>query len=382
MARALALLALTLLVGCRPADRARNVILFLGDAGGIPTLNAASIHGHGNGQALFIQQMPHLALMDTSAVDRWVTDSAAGMTAVVTGHKTKNGVISQSADAVRGKVDGAPLKTILEHAEERGLSTGVITNTSIADATPAAVYAHANDRRKTGEIFAQLAAPRFGDGPDLLIGGGRTPVFGAARALVTDFDTALRARGYTLLDSPSALTTDVSRAVALTDAGEFELAPVVERAITILSRNRAGFFLVVEWDMHTTRLQRGLNRVLTLDDVIRKTASQVADDTLIIFTADHSFDLRVRGGMKDQPLIPPSADDDDPNTGEDAEGDSPRAAVTPLVSTAKPNVRVENGHTGEQVLVAARGPGAARVRGFIDNTEVFRIMMAAYGWDK
>jgi alkaline phosphatase len=109
----------------------------------------------------------------------------------------------------------------------------------------------------------------------------------------------------------------------------------------------------------------------------------VSDDTLIIFTADHSFDLRVRGGTKDQPLIPPESldDGDDSTTAEDAEG-SPRSAVTQPVSTAKPNVRVENGHTGEQVLVAARGPGAARVRGFIDNTDVFRIMMAAYGWDK
>ncbi len=384
MGGVLALVTLALLIGCRQPDHARNVILFLGDAGGIPTLNAASIQGHGDGRALFIQQMPYLALMDTSAVDRWVTDSAAGMTAIVTGHKTKNGVISQSADAVRGKVDGAALKTILEHAEEHGLSTGVITNTSIADATPAAVYAHANDRRKAGEIFAQLTAPRFGDGPDLVIGGGRTAVFSAARALVPDIETALRARGYTLLESPAALTTDVTRGIALTDAAEFDLAPVVERAITILSRNRAGFFLMVEWDMHTTRLLRGLNRVLTLDAVIRKTANQVSDDTLIIFTADHSFDLRVRGGTKDQPLIPPgSADEGDESpTAEDAEAGSPRAALTPPVATAKPNVRVENGHTGEQVLVAAQGPGATRVRGFIDNTDVFRIIMAAYGWDK
>lgn len=383
MAGALALVAVAVFVGCTQADRARNVILFLGDAGGIPTLNAASIYGHGDGKALFIQQMPHLALSDTAAADRWVTDSAAGMTAIVTGQKTKNGVISQSADAVRGKVDGAPLKSILEYAEERGLSTGVITNTSIADATPAALYAHANDRRKAGEIFAQLTAPRFGDGPDLVIGGGRTAVFNATRALVADVETALGARGYTLLESPAALTTDVSRAIALTDAPEFDLAPVVERAITILARNRAGFFLMVEWDMHTTRLHRGLHRVLTLDDVIRKTASQVSDDTLIIFTADHSFDLRVRGGTKGQPLIPPSSGDeaDDP-AGEDAEGRSSPPAVAQPVSTAKPNVRVENGHTGEQVLVAARGPGAARVQGFIDNTDVFRIVMAAYGWDK
>jgi alkaline phosphatase len=383
IARVFSIAAFAFLIGCSQAERARNVILFIGDAGGIPTLNAASIHGHGSGQALFIQQMPHLALMETSAADRWVTDSAAGMTAIVTGRKTKNGVIAQSADAVRGKVDGAPLKTILEYAEEHGLSTGVITNTSIADATPAALYAHANDRRKTADIFGQLARPRAGDGPDLVIGGGRTAVLTATRALGNDVETALRARGYTLLDSPAALTTDINRGVALTDAPEFDLGPVVARAVDILARNRAGFFLMVEWDMHTTRLERGLNHVLALDTVIRNTASQVKDDTLIIFTADHSFDLRVRGGTKDEPLIPPTSPDaDDAGAGEDADPDSARPTRTPVASIAKPNIRVENGHTGEQVLIAAQGPGAARVRGFIENTDVFRIMMAAYGWDK
>src|SRR5262245_40373723 len=96
---------------------ARNVILFLGDAGGIPTLNAASIYGHGAPMKLFIQRMPHIGLSDTSASNVWVTDSAAGMTAIVTGQKTNNGVISQSSDSVRGVKDGAPLKTILEYAE-------------------------------------------------------------------------------------------------------------------------------------------------------------------------------------------------------------------------------------------------------------------------
>jgi alkaline phosphatase len=33
------------------------------------------------------------------------------------------------------------------------------------------------------------------------------------------------------------------------------------------------------------------------------------------------------------------------------------------------------------VLVTAQGPGAERVKGFFPNTQLFRIMMAAYGWD-
>ena len=78
-------------------NRAKNVILFIGDAGGIPTLNAASIHGYGAPQKLFLQRMPHIGLSDTSSSASWVTDSAAGMTAIVTGQKTTNGTLSQDA---------------------------------------------------------------------------------------------------------------------------------------------------------------------------------------------------------------------------------------------------------------------------------------------
>ncbi|MDI1248232.1 MAG: alkaline phosphatase [Lacunisphaera sp.] len=352
----LALLAAT----AAAAGTARNVILFIGDAGGIPTLHAASIHGHGQPQALFIQHLPHLGLMDTSAADAWVTDSAAGMSAIVTGQKTNNGVLSQSAAAVKDQRDGETLQTILEHAEQRGLSTGVITNMSIADATPAACYAHANYRKKTGEIFAQLAQPRFGDGVDIVIGAGRKAVLAGTRELGIDIEARLRTQGYVVLDSPAALSAEAPRVAALTDDGDFDPRPVVARAIEILSRNPKGYFLMVEWDMHPTKLRRGLDRVLQMDDIVRQTAAQVKDDTLIIFTADHSFDLRTRGGKPGEPLLPAEP-----------------AASAPA---AKPNVRVDDGHTGEQVLVAAQGPGAEKVHGFIKNTDLFHVMMSAYGW--
>ncbi|MGH9659938.1 MAG: alkaline phosphatase, partial [Bryobacteraceae bacterium] len=166
--RILALLLCVPLVAA--PKRAKNVILFLADAGGIPTLNAASLHGYGEPQKLYVQTWPHVALSDTSTASNWVTDSAAGMTAIVTGVKTHNGVISQGPDAVRGKQDGKPLKTVLEYAEQRGLSTGVLSNVNIADATPAACYSQANDRRKFGDIFLQVFNPRFGDGVDVVMG--------------------------------------------------------------------------------------------------------------------------------------------------------------------------------------------------------------------
>ena len=172
--------------GAPAAERARNVILFIGDAGGLPTLNAASLYGYDRPQALFIQKMPNIALMDTSTASNWVTDSAAGMTAIVTGRKTQNGVLSQADDAVRGKQDGARLKTILEYAEERGLSTGVVSNDSMAGATPAACYAHANNRSDTAGIIAQLGRPASGNGVDLVLGSGRSAIYKAAASAGLD----------------------------------------------------------------------------------------------------------------------------------------------------------------------------------------------------
>ncbi len=363
-------------------SRAKNVILFIGDAGGIPTLNAASLYKYNQPQKLFIQSMPYLAFMDTSAADGWVTDSAAGMTAIVTGQKTNNGVISQSAAVIRGKKDGEPLKTILEYAEERGLSTGVLSNMAITDATPAACYAHSNDRGTTGTIFRQILTPQFGDGVDVVIGAGRDTILKATEALGLKIEPALREKGYSVYDSLQAISPGDRRAVALLKSGEFSVEEAVDKARRILGQNPKGYFLMVEWDTHTDNLRPGLEHVIALDEVIRKTSESVGDDTLIIFAADHSFDLRLVAGRPGQPILP------EPGETAPSAAASRRSswrcvptgcAPTPT-PVARPNIRVSGSHTGEEVLAAAKGPGAERVRGFIPNTELFRIMMAAFGW--
>jgi alkaline phosphatase len=99
-----------------PPAHAKNVILFLADAGGLPTLHAASLMASGGPRGLFVQSLPYIALVDTSAADGWVTDSAAGMTAIVAGRKTNNGVLGQGPDAIRGQRDGMPINSILEYA--------------------------------------------------------------------------------------------------------------------------------------------------------------------------------------------------------------------------------------------------------------------------
>lgn len=345
--------------------RARKVILFLADAGGTSTVAAASLHGYGEPRRLFIQRMPNIALSSTASATQFVTDSAAGMTAIVTGQRTHNGVVAQSSAAVRGKVDGEPLKTILEYAEERGLSTGIITNDALSGATPAALYAKANDRGMTAAIIQQAFTPRFGDGPDVMIGAGRPAITKALADVGISLETYARDKGRPVLSSLSEITPDTQRAIVMLDSAEFDLDQAVEAATRILSRNRKGYFLMVEWDAHTDRIRRGLDRMVALDRAIEATAKTAGSDALLVFTADHSFDIRIRGGRFGTPLLEGL---------EAAEAENPKGPIR------IPAVRMDNGHTGEEVLVAAQGPGAERVRGYMANTDIFRVMMHAYGW--
>ena len=342
------------------ADRAKNVILFIGDAGGLSTLHAASVHRYGEPARLFVQHMPHLGWSDTSSAADWVTDSAAGMTAIVTGVKTNNGVISQRPPAAPGE-DGEALKTVLEYAEERGLSTGVVSNSSMADATPAANYAHASSRRKTGEIFSQVLTPRFGDGVDLVFGPGRKAILAATQQLNVDLAAGLAEKGFHFGDTLASVPVNANRAVVLADDSDFDIKAATELAMKILSRNKKGYFLMVESDLHANpkNVRRGLERAAKFDDLIRQVAGSVKDDTLILFTADHSFDLRIAGRS--------------------TRGVSFFTEVNGE-SVPQKNVTVYGHHSAEQVLVAAKGPGAERVKGFLDNTQLFHIMMAAYGW--
>jgi len=359
----IALLLLTSPLGMA-AQRAKNVILFIADAGGIMVLNLASAAIKGQPQTLFVQHMPHIGLMETSTASEWLADSAAAMTAIATGYKTHNGVISQSEEAIKGQKDGPPLKTILEYAEERGLSTGIITDDDVSAATPACLYSHANDRKKATDLFLQLLKPRFGDGVDILIGEGKTVMNENPPPAWSPIESGLRSKGYDVVKSLEQFQPSAKRAIVLLGPEDFDMSAAIRRTREILSRNKKGFFLMVEVDVHTDKLKRGLERVVVLDKLVEETVRTVGKDTLVIFSADHSYGTRLTGGKKGEPLIPPE----------------PAAGQPPPAPPAKPAIRIGEGHSGEEVLVAAQGPGAERVKGFFSNTQLFRIMMDAYGW--
>lgn len=347
------------------APQAKNIILFVADAAGVSVLNGASLLEYGEPLKLRIQHWPHLGLSETSPVDSFVSDSANGMSAIMTGVKTRNGVISQSPEAIRGERDGAPTKTLLEYAEERGLLTGVISSQSIADATPAATYAHANDRGKQGEIFAQVFTPRFGDGVDVMFGAGPKRIGERLGTLGTGFAQLAKQHGRPIYDTLEAAPASNVRPIVVAD--EMDVRAATLRALELLQQSDAGYFLVVEWDAHTDDPREGLQNMADFDKLIAEVESRVElDDTLLLFTADHSFGLQVDGGKRGAELL--------------AGYDAWKAADKQEGPVRLENVLVNGSHTAEEVPTLAIGAGADGVRGYFPNTHLFEVMLKAWNW--
>jgi alkaline phosphatase len=287
----LKILFLTVLA-CFPAIgqvEAKNVIVFFGDGVGISSLNAASILGHKTPQSLYVQHMPHLALADTSSSAQWVTDAGAAATAMATGGKTANRMVPAFPEHGPPPRQGWSGKTILEYAEERGLATGLISDVSLVDPLVSAFYAHQDDRNKTAEVFLQILAPRFGDGVDVAVGGGRKKLLEALGPRAEKLPSELAAKGYVFSDTPRALDAGKrERYVIAFEDPQFDLADAVHRTIDILSRNPKGFFLAVHYDCHVKDAAKSLDRVLTLDKVVQAVAERHSHDSLVLVTADHA----------------------------------------------------------------------------------------------
>ena len=344
--------------------QAKNVILFVGDGAGVSSLNAASIYGYSKPQALYLQKMPHLALADTSTAKEWVSDAAASATAWATGYKGRDGVISESPTAERGVKDGEILKTVLEYAEERGLSTGIVANddrTGVTIAITAAFYSHSNNRQASGDIFLQMLNPRFGNGPDVVIGTGRKWITDAVAQTGRDLDNEITSKGYAYLNSLAAvaqLDPSKDRVISLFDDPDFDINQAVEQAVARLSRNPKGYLLIAFSDCHLGKVAKSLTRIVALDKAVRNATLAHQKDTLILMTADHGYDLRIKGEALAETAITATPQQ--------------IAAITSL----------EDQHTAEEVPVIAAGPGSELVHGFISDTDIFHIMMSAYGWEK
>ena len=339
-----------------PIDaRAKNVIFFLGDGLGVNTLTAARIFHVGEEGELTIDRMPESAFVKTHSEDAMVTDSAAGMAAYMTGVKHNNGVISMSFGTravapgkdVNGNAlvnrcneagaNGAPAVTLLELARRRGMALGVVTNTSVTDATPASSYGHGCHRKIEADYAAMLVPGGAGyngalgpRGLDVLFGGGAqffTPFArGGKRADNRDLLAEFGQQGFRVVGDTAqfnALAFDAQRpAVGLfapnhmdydavrKPAQQPSLSEMTRKAIDLLAPHAGaqgkGFFLVVEGGLidhalHATLGKRALQETVSFNDAMQAALDKMEaldpglKNTLIVSTADHDHTLLLNG---------------------------------------------------------------------------------------
>jgi len=350
-------------------QRARNVILFVGDGMGVTTITAARIFAgqsrrvDGESYDLAMDTFPHVALSRTYGHDAQISDSAPTATALLSGVKTNNGIIGLTQTSVPDRCDGPDAhraETLFEMAEEAGLATGIISTARITHATPAAAYAHVAGRDWENDVIAarngganctdiarQLLEWPAGDGFEIVLGGGRANfmpntaadpetasargaradgrnlieewqarspahayVWNAAQFNAANFDSDARVLG---LFSPSHMAYDAQRAG---DAGgEPSLAEMTAAAIRRLSRDTDGYVLLVEGGRidhghHERRAGLALSDAVAMDDAIRTALELTSrDDTLIVVTADHSHTLTMSGyAARGTPILGLSSD--------------------------------------------------------------------------
>lgn len=352
----------------------KNVIILIGDGMGPEHVKAGSFYAYGKEGALFMETLPAAARITTiSAVPAdsapgkvHITDSAAAATALATGHKAYNGVLSMALPG-----DGQPYQTVLEAFAAKGRKTGLVTTAYITDATPAGFGAHTAKRGNGKEIIdCYLKTVR----PDLILGGGYskkevtlTPemVEAAGYQAVTNrtqlaaYKAAPGARVFGIFGE-SNMPYESEKAAAATQPDRAEilempsLTEMAEVALTTLSAEPKGFFLMVEGALidkasHKNDLERVAPEVVELDNAVRAVMKWAAgrSDTLVIVTADHET-----GGLK---------------------------VVRGRAQGQLPEVTwVGSDHTGANVPLYAWGVGATKVQGTMDNTDVYRLMMGKW----
>ncbi|BDD12229.1 alkaline phosphatase (plasmid) [Fulvitalea axinellae] len=326
--------------------RPKNVIIMIGDGMGIAQVFAGMTANKGE---LYLENFRYCGFSKTQSADDYVTDSAAGGTAIATGKKTKNHAIGLDKN-------GRPAKNILEDARDRGMMTGVVTTSLINHATPAAFMAHQAHRK----MYEEIAWDIVDSGVDVAVGGGRKHFEGRTDGI--NLSDTLRNRGVKVAYSVDELEKHGAGPVVGLFADMhvphypergMMLSRSVEYAINKLEKDKDGYVLVVEGSKidaggHQNKTPFAVKEMLDFDQAIGVALRHAAQDreTLIVVTADHET-----GGMA--------------NTGGDMETGMVKAKF------------VYGKHTGIPVPVFAFGPGAEKFTGFMENTDIHKKIKEA-----
>jgi alkaline phosphatase len=455
--------------------RAKNVILFIGDGMTMANRTAARVLARGIREGKYYGQlsfddMPHMALIGTSGVDSIVTDSANSMSAYTTGHKSSVNALGVYAARNANNLEHPKVETIAELIKRKtGMAVGVVSDAEVQDATPAGVVAHTRRRADKPEITEMFFLSRV----DVLMGGGSAYFLpqgapGSKRKDANNFIELFKRDGYAYAATDGEMKAAAGQAGTRKLLGLFhpdnmdgaldrhvlrkntvpqypeqpDVADMTRAAIQVLSRNKDGFFLMVEAALidkfnHPLDWERAVYDTIMLSNAVQvaKDFAGTRNDTLIIVTPDHTHGLAIVGTVDD---AKPGADMRDkvgtyaeagyPNyPAPDKDGYPPSVDVSKrlaiffadfpdyyetyrpkLDGTFEPAVKDATGkqfvanekyksdaaqlrggnlprssdvgvHSADDAVLTASGPGSERFRGFMDNTEVFRVMTEALG---
>ena len=318
--------------------KVKNIIFMIGDGMGLEQISAAWVC---NGSKLNLDNFTNVGIQRTYSANKLVTDSAAAGTALATGHKTDNGMISMTPDTVA-------VKSLAEEAMEKGKRTGAAVTCRVNDATPAVFFSHSASRKNQEDIVEQMA----GSGVYFLAGGGTK--FWRDREDGKDISEDVKAKGYSYVETKEDLmAVDNGPVIALMDSYELkpsldrgDILPVsVAKALQLLD-NKKGFFLMVEGSMiddggHDNKAGLTMEEIFDFDRTLGIVLEWAEKDgeTLVIVTGDHAT-----GGMT---LLSGSIDE---------------KRIRVNYSTT--------GHNGIALPVFAWGPHSEDFIGIYENTEL------------
>ena len=354
------------------------IILFIGDGMGAAQRTAGRWASVGQTGQLNMDRLPVSGWVMTHNAANAITDSAAAATAMATGEKTVNGYLSIS-------VDLRELPTILELAQSRGWSVGLVSTTQIAHATPAAFAAHEVNRAN----YTQIALEMLEHQPNVMLAGGEDDFLpdtetgcypnpghrDDGRNLIAEAVSA----GYTYICDAAGLAAldlgNTNHLIGLfADDGMLRpytptLKQMTSAALDILSQDPDGFFLMVEggqidWAAHDNEAELVINDVISFDAAVGQGSeyAQAHPNTLLIVTADHET-----GGMRVDLESSGEPSEDGPFWMPD--GTDFYVNWTTL------------GHTGVDVPVSAWGSQSQGLAGTLDNTHIYTVMHRLLGWE-
>jgi alkaline phosphatase len=323
------------------AEQPKNIILLIGDGMGPAHVTLMSLL---RGPDFSLRRMSVAGFFTTRAANKFVTDSAAGGTALATGVKTDNHMLGVDPS-------GAAHESVLERAHALGKATGFVTTAAFCDATPGAFTSHTPDRYNQAEVARQ----QLESNADILAGTGLTKF---SKLGMPSLATMAKEHGYQFATSRAELdAAGPSRILVAFPEQEHDLdtpnAPLpmlAKWAIDRLSKDPDGFFLLIEHEgtdsSSHARDDQGLQKSLvSLDEavMIALDYAKTHKDTLVVVTADHEtggllLQANEEGGVK-------------------------------LIWGAKD-------HTASAIPIFAFGPGAELFGGFMDNTDVGKRLIS------